>query len=43
MKAKKVIKIIKKKYGWQGDITKEQKIFAQTVINATLEAIKLNK
>ena len=39
MKAKKVLKIMNKKYGWQGDITKEQKIFTQSVINATLEAI----
>ena len=43
MKVKKVLKIMRKKYGWQGDISKEQEIFAQTIVNATLEAINYTR
>ena len=43
MKVKKVLKIMSKKYGWQGNVSKEQEIFAQTVVNATLEAINYTR
>tara|TARA_R110000782_G_scaffold240181_1_gene326641 strand:+ start:1300 stop:1530 length:231 start_codon:yes stop_codon:yes gene_type:complete len=43
MKVKKVLKIMRDKYGWRGDISEEHKVYTQTVINATLEAMKDKK